>query len=140
MGDVKDDNTAEYRFRMIDQSASYQLTATDVIIGCRRGLQSSSETIPLTSFDGRRSSWEYTSVPWIGMAVISVLAVIFGVWGLLSPKETGMYAAVAIGLITTGLLLPVCLWKHRRLSGVTFTGAHGYTVSSVGSFAHGAIT
>ena len=49
---VKDNITAVYRFRTIDQSASYQLTATDVIIGCRRGLQSSRETIPLTIFDG----------------------------------------------------------------------------------------
>lgn len=126
-----DEPVAQYAFRTVNQSVSYTLSSKEVTFRYRKGLTSSSQTFPLDVFDGRSSSWDTTNVAWVGMAIVSVLAIVFGVWGLIDPKATGMHAVVATGLILVGSLLPVVLWQHRRLSGVTFTGEHGYALSII---------
>ncbi len=121
----------EYRFRTLNQSMSYKLTSGDIVVGHRMWFTHTVHSIPISVFNGRYSTWETTNSSWLALAVVSALAAAFGVWGLMDPKSTGIYTAIAVALVTVGAAAPVCLWRHRRLNGVTFVGESNYSVTVI---------
>ena len=122
---------SEYRFRTLNQSMSYKLTPGNVIVRHHMGLTHTVQSIPVTVFNGHHSSWETTNRSWLVLAVVSALAVAFGIWGLIDPKSTGMYSAIAVGLVTAGVTAPICFWRHRKLNGVTFAGESNYSLTVI---------
>jgi hypothetical protein len=120
-----------YSFRTLDQSVAYRLTSSDIIVTHRKGLTRTVQTIPVKVFRVRQCAWETTNQSWIILAIVSALTIAFGIWGLIDPKSTGMYTAVAVGLIAIGLVLPCVSWNHRKLTGVTFSGDSDFSLSII---------
>ena len=126
-----DSTISDYRFRTINQSISYKLTSGDVIVGHRKGFTHTVHSIPVNVFNGHHSTWETTNSSWLVLVVVSALSVAFGIWGLIEPESTGMYSAIAVGLIAVGLAAPICSWRHRKLNGVTFSGESNYSLTVI---------
>lgn len=120
-----------YKFRTLNQSYRYTLTTNDVTVAYRHGIKSTSHTLPLDVLRGHRSEWQTTNTAWIGLFVVSLLAIGFGIWGFIDPDSTGMSTVVAVALVIIGAIAPWWLRDHRALTGVTFSGDNGYTISVV---------
>lgn len=109
----------------------YRLNADDVVVTYRKGLLRSVQSLPIKVFRDQHSRWEMTNNTWIALALVSVVAIAFGVWGFIDPKSTGMYMAIAVSLVVLGFLMPYLFWNHRRLTGVTFSGDPNHSLAVI---------
>jgi len=88
---------------------AYKLTSSDVVVTYGKGFHRPVQSISINVFHVRRSTWETINNGWIVVAVVSALAVVLGIRGLIAAKSTGIYSVVAVGLIVVGVIMPYLL-------------------------------
>jgi len=85
------------------------LTSSDVVVTYGKGFHRPVQSISINVFHVRRSTWETINNGWIVVAVVSALAVVLGIRGLIAAKSTGIYSVVAVGLIVVGVIMSYLL-------------------------------